>query len=588
MSLLRTAHRAFPVSAVRGLPLFAACKRYELSSSKQAASKSVYDTFGKETVTLADLTSNPYFDSLLRKGVAGLGFSELTPVQEKTILPFLQEDGLVCRARTGTGKTNSFVFPIVQHVMQQYRATRRVDGIQALIIAPTRDLALQIVADIEQLTKNDKQLARTCHTRLWVGGTPSRMALGQRDPAIVVGTPGRILANVRKPYIASAFSNLAFRVYDEADRMLEQGFEEDVNAIDDILHQVRSESMPPLKNLLFSATIDRAVTNFAETQMSGYRYINCVSENELQTHHAITQRLVKTRSIKDTHRAVKEEILRKMEENDFKGILFMPTIAGVDFMYQLLRASLPRRSRIWRLHGKLAQGLRKSATEDFKKTKQGIMVCTDVAARGMDFKLLTDVYQISPSQLLNDYIHKIGRTGRAGTSGRATLVLSSVESGYAEQLQSKMGIEFKIQENYDPAEEEEVENRQIDHELAELYAKSLVGFLNSVFDLCRIDSVSYYKSLLAFYRTAIQDESATLEYSSKSLQMMGVPRSLVGNVFTVSTRRFNNDDEFRLGNRRNSYGNDRGYGRDFDRGSYGRRPGSGRPSSIEKPAWLSW
>ncbi|GEQ69497.1 hypothetical protein JCM33374_g3169 [Metschnikowia sp. JCM 33374] len=506
---------------------------------KPVARPNLYEVLGKEEITLAEFKEHPAFNSWLKKAVHSLNFKEFTGVQQKTILPFLQEKGLVCRAKTGTGKTYSFVIPLVQHVMDIFEVSKsRRRNVSCLVIAPTRDLAQQIHADFRSINTNTSHLKNKCDVRLWTGGLPTgKRPWGSDVPQIIVGTPGRILANLEDSRWAQHFNELEYRVYDEADRLLDQGFEDQLNAIDDKLKSLRSKNFePPLRTFLFSATTNERVTRFAEAQMGkDYKYINCIDDSVAESHAHIEQRLVKTQNIMESHVAAITEILANIEKPDYKAIFFLPTVVGADFMFRLLRSLLPSRfSGTWLLHGKMSMGARKNTTERFKSTKRGILICTDVAARGLDFKGVSDVIQMATTQNIEDYIHKIGRTGRAGQPGRATLFLSESELNFAKQLYVKKHIEFSSETTFEMTEEgaELLKGKASEEEIGD-YVKSVMGFQSAVCDTYRMDKFDVIRSLISLYRTVIDDEQATVFLSTRMFNNMALPGTLVPDYVQV-------------------------------------------------------
>ncbi|KAM9935240.1 hypothetical protein OXX80_005168 [Metschnikowia pulcherrima] len=558
---------------------------------KPVARPNLYEVLGKEEVTLAEFKEHPAFNSWLKKAVHSLNFPEFTSVQQKTILPFLQEEGLVCRAKTGTGKTFSFVIPLMQHVMDIFETARtRRRNVSCLVIAPTRDLAQQIHADFRRLNMHSSHLRHKCDVRLWTGGLPTgKRPWGSDVPQIIVGTPGRILANLEDRRWAQHFNELEYRVYDEADRLLDQGFEDQLNAIDSKLKSLRRESFePPLRTLLFSATTNDRVTRFAEKQMGpDFKYIDCVDSSEAESHAHIEQRLVKTAGVYESHVAAVTEIMNNIKNDNYKAIFFLPTVVGADFMHRLLSKMLPERfPYTWMLHGKMTQGARRYTTDQFKKTKRGVLICTDVAARGLDFKGVSDVLQIAPSQNIEDYIHKIGRTGRAGQPGRATIFLSEPELNFSKQLYTKKHIEFSSETEFEltDAGKALLQDKVNDEEVRD-YVTSLMGFESSVADTYRLDKFQLVRSLILLYRGITNsDDSTTLHLSTRMFNNMALPGALVPDYIEVDNPNAIKRKGNARGSQRDSFnrstrygGNDRFSGnRSSERGGYSGNRGGNR------------
>lgn len=515
-------------------------------------------------ITLAEFLKDERFHKNVRIGVRKLGFSEFTPVQQRALIPFLNENGVVCKAKTGTGKTYSFVIPLINRCMENMKNDHR--GVTGLIIAPTRDLARQIYEDIVKLSLCNSELNSKISAALWCGGMQRTVQSSRRHkPQIIVGTPGRVLDNLQGAW-GREFKQLEYRVFDEADRLLDQGFERELVAIDDVLQGIRDPSHEPLKNTLFSATVDQRVTDFARSQIGeDFKYINCVSENETMSHKAIEQELIQTQSLHDSvSAAVHHMIKMSEEEKNYKAIFFLPTKVFAEACYNILR-DLTNSRTIWRLHGDMSQAKRDRTTADFKRSKRGILVCTDVAARGMDYKNITEVVQVGLSREPADYIHKIGRTGRAGASGSAKLFLSQPELPFANILVKEMGIDFAKKTQLDPASVQLVFDKTSMHpEDAESQTMSLIGAQKSVADTYNLNRHAIVKDVIDLYRVMLGDMSARLYMSADRVNKIGLPASLVPDHIEV-------DDERRLKGNRN---NQRGMRQQFNRNTRGSGFGS--------------
>lgn len=517
-------------------------------------------------ITLAEFIKDNRFHKNVRTGVKKLGYSEFTPVQQRALIPFLNENGVVCKAKTGTGKTYSFVIPLINRCMENLQNNHR--GVTGLIIAPTRDLARQIYEDIVKLSLCNSELKSKICAALWCGGMLRSVQSSRRHkPQIIVGTPGRVLDNLQGAW-GREFKNLEYRVFDEADRLLDQGFEKELIAIDDILQGLRDPTSKPLKNTLFSATVDQRVTDFARSQIGEeFKFINCVSENETMSHKAIEQELIQTESLHDSvSGAINHMIKMSSEEQTYKAIFFLPTKVFSEACYNILR-DLKGSRNIWRLHGDMSQAKRDRTTSDFKRSKRGILVCTDVAARGMDYKNITEVVQVGLSREPADYIHKIGRTGRAGASGSAKLFLSQPELPFADILVKEMGIDFAQKTKLDPDSVQLVfEETSVHPEDVESQTMSLIGAQKSVADTYNLNKHAIVKDVIDLYRVMLGDMSARLYMSADRFNKIGLPASLVPDHVEV-------DDERRLKGKRH---NQRGMRQQFQRNT--RSSGYGSPN----------
>lgn len=532
----------------------------------------------KGEISLEDLQKLSLISKMLKLQIAKLNYDSLTPVQSRSLLPMLMENGVVCRAKTGTGKTMAFAIPLVQACIDwSLRGTQTKT--HALVVAPTRDLAMQIKTEFDKLI-DDQKMRRKVSVHLSVGGKSETRIRGVRGaPSIVIATPGRLEANLRNPRYAEQCSDLKYQVYDEADRLLDQGFEETLLNIDELLAEAREQHAvnPEIKtkNVLFSATVDQRMDDFAKKAIGeNYTYINCVNADEPESHENIHQTIVKTKSGFESHVAAISDILRNKVGNPaYKAILFVPTVSGSNFLYEVVSelstTELKTRNNwVYKLNGEMTQRKRDVVTQRFRKASNGVLICTDVAARGLDFKNVTDVIQISPSMQVADYVHKVGRTARAGTSGNATLYLSEDQFKYKRVLENERGIIFSKEVKYETFEEDakKFEELELPEEEAEDYVKSLFGFYKAVVSTYRLDLESVLRDLIITYRSFIANPNASIFISDKMFQTLRVPFSLVPEYIRSNVApRFNNkkgnsgnNRSGRGGNSRlNNYSNDR-------------------------------
>lgn len=512
--------RAFSVSIGR-------FSRYEKINKTYSAPELM--EYNHKDISLQDLEQFPAFNKQIAQSFKKLGYSLLTPVQSRSIIPtLLEEKGVVCRAKTGTGKTMAFVIPTLQTALDYHFETKSGMGkIHTLIIAPTRDLAIQIKDEYFKILKQDRSWSKI-NVKLCIGGRKDTLRYA---PGVLVATPGRLEAELRNPRVAALFSDLKYRVYDEADRLLETGFEESLLNIDRMLREARSHAINPstkMKSVLFSATVDERVEDFARATMGDeYRYINCVSENEPEAHENIHQTLVKTHNSYELMVAAFSDIFRNFASKpDFKAILFLPTKYGTDFAYDILRQAKrlglieKRNVSLLRLHGQMTQGQRDKSTAEFRSCKSGVLVATDVAARGMDFKNVTDVIQLCPSSEVADYVHKVGRTARAGSKGNATLYLSQAEVPYAKALSKKYGITFANETAYETMEEDAAAFEKIAFEKEDVdeFTRAHLSYLSGVVAKYRLRLDDVIRSAHYLSKGLLQDESAKLSISSTTFK----------------------------------------------------------------------
>ena len=344
------------------------------------------------------------------------GISAPTPIQEKTIPAALEGLDLIAKAQTGTGKTLAFVLPILEKI--------EVDRneLQALILAPTRELAIQITAEIKKLTD---RLGGFGILAVYGGQDVERQIkkLG-RGIHIAVATPGRILDHIRRETID--LSGVSMLVIDEADQMLLAGFHKD---IEDIV----SQTFQSRQTMLFSATITPKVKELSRQYMSNPKEIT-VQEKKV-TVEKINQLVIETND-----RAKQAALFRFLDEQQpFLAIIFCRTKIRAGRLIDAMKA---RKYEAEELHGDLSQAKREKVMKLFREAKIQYLVATDVAARGIDVEGITHVYNYDMPQDAETYIHRIGRTGRAGGEGMAITFaapkdmddLNTVEKGIGMKL----------------------------------------------------------------------------------------------------------------------------------------------------------
>ena len=328
------------------------------------------------------------------------GFTKPTEIQEKTI-PILLEGlfDVIAQAQTGTGKTACFALPILETIKENS------NQVQALILAPTRELAIQVATEIDSLKGNKRLNVLT----IYGGASIMNQIRGlKKGVDIVVGTPGRVMDLMRRNELK--VSNVSFAVLDEADEMLNMGFVEDIKWI---LDHIKSEK----RMLMFSATMPREIIQIAKKFMREYQTIKVEKQN-------LTIDLVEQHYYPVAN-AQKYNALRRIiaVNDDFYGIIFCRTRENAN---TLARRLSDEKYSAEALHGDVSQAQRERILNKFKKNAVTILVATDVAARGIDVKDLTHVVNYSLPQSPEIYVHRIGRTGRAGKKGKAiTFVMPS-------------------------------------------------------------------------------------------------------------------------------------------------------------------
>ncbi|MDG4658039.1 DEAD/DEAH box helicase [Ectobacillus antri] len=360
----------------------------------------------------------------LQKRLQRNGLSSPTPVQEKAIPLLLAGKDVVAQAQTGTGKTLAFVLPILQHINPD------LPHIQALIVAPTRELAVQITGEIEKLRTPD------IHVLAVYGGQDVERQIKKLAGAthIVVGTPGRLLDHMRRKTID--VSDISTLVLDEADQMLHIGFLSEVETIIE-------KTSPDRQTALFSATMPGEIRALAKRYMKK-------PENVQIKASQITVKDIRQIAVETTDRT-KQASLRDMLEREqpFLAMIFCRTKRRAS----TLNAALQEHGyNCDELHGDLSQAKREKVMERFRQAKLQFLVATDVAARGLDVEGVTHVFNYDIPHDVESYIHRIGRTGRAGESGLAVTFFAPKDKQHLEMIEK--GIKMKIERIERPKTEE--------------------------------------------------------------------------------------------------------------------------------------
>mgnify|MGYP000498270800 FL=1 len=352
----------------------------------------------------------------LLKAIEKRGFSTPSPIQEKAIPEILQGRDVLAAAQTGTGKTAGFGLPILQRLM----SGKPVSGnnIRALILTPTRELAAQVEESIQAFS--EFLPLKTAVVFGGVGINPQMMKL-RKGVDVLIATPGRLLDLYQQN--AVKFSELEVLVLDEADRMLDMGFIHDIKRVLKLLPKDR-------QSLLFSATFSEEITALARTITRDPVSISTAPANT--TVDAVEQHLVTIDKSKKTTALICLIKQQKWEQ----VLVFSRTKHGANRIAEkLTRSKIPSAA----IHGNKSQGARTKALADFKSGEIKVLVATDIAARGIDISELPIVVNLDLPNTAADYVHRIGRTGRAGASGQAWSFVS------VDELQNLKDIETLIQ-----------------------------------------------------------------------------------------------------------------------------------------------
>jgi ATP-dependent RNA helicase DeaD len=335
------------------------------------------------------------------KALKTKGFEEPTPIQVQTIPMLLSGNkDIVAQAQTGTGKTAAFGLPIIETLNEKSK------DVQAIILAPTRELAIQVAEEINSLKGKKKLTIIPIY-----GGQSIDMQLRslKKGVDVVVGTPGRVLDHLRRKTLK--LDNISWFVLDEADEMLNMGF---IDEVKDILANTPYEK----RTMLFSATMPAAILGIAKKYMGEYEVIKVAKQQLTVTS---TAQIYFEVSQRDKF----EALCRIIDiEEEFYGLVFTRTKVDAD---RIANQLMDRGYDADALHGDLSQGQREKILNKFKKKNITILAATDVAARGIDVQDLTHVINFALPQDAESYVHRIGRTGRAGKEGTAITFITPEE-----------------------------------------------------------------------------------------------------------------------------------------------------------------
>ena len=357
------------------------------------------------------------------KAVAEERFHRPTLVQEKTIPLVLEKKNVIVSAQTGTGKTAAFALPIIQLLLGEQDSEKREKKIKSLIVTPTRELALQILENFESYSKYTN--LRTTAVFGGVSLEPQKEILA-KGVDILIATPGRLIDLHLQGNIN--LNAIEIFVLDEADLMLDMGFINDVKRI---------ESLCPKKkqSLLFSATIPEKINELAKITLKNPVKVEI---NPEQTTSKNIGQLLYYLPKKN-----KTDLCLHLLRNTINGkiIIFRRTKFGVDKLEQTL---IKNGYNVTSIHGDKTQSIRNKAIEDFKNKKANILIATDVAARGIDINNVDAIINFDIPNIPETYIHRIGRTGRAGKSGIAFSFCSPDENNYIKTIEELIEKSIKV------------------------------------------------------------------------------------------------------------------------------------------------
>lgn len=375
-------------------------------------------------------------------------FSHMTEIQALTWECASQGKDVLGRARTGTGKTVSFLLPALQQLL--HKDLDR-DLIHMLVLSPTRELASQIHDEAKKLTHANKEGFKQ---QVIFGGSSKIMDIRgfeRNPPSLLVATPGRLLdhlnnTTVRGRPFSELFQKTSVLVLDETDRLLDMGFQRDVSEIIRFL-----PSKHKRQTLLFSATVPEDVKSvMAQTMKPDFLTADCIHDTDPATHtnEQVTQHHVILPYQEKLTMGPIEIIYKILKENKEKNepvklVVFFPTANAVSFYAAAFNDHL--KIPVLELHSRKSQSYRTRTADQFRAADEAILFTSDVSARGVDYPGVTHVVQVGIADSRESYIHRLGRTGRAGKKGEGLLILSDLERNFLETLD---GIEVPVHEEY--------------------------------------------------------------------------------------------------------------------------------------------
>lgn len=403
----------------------------------------------------------------------------MTRVQEATLSVALQGTDALVRAKTGTGKSAAFLLPAIEAVLKatSTNTSQRAPPILVLILCPTRELASQIAAEANVMLKYHEGIG----IQTLVGGTRFKVDIKrlEAEPSqIVVATPGRLLDHIEnKSGISVRLMGLKMLIVDEADHLLDLGFRKDMEKIVDCLPRQR-------QSLMFSATIPKEVRRISQLVLKReHSFIDTVGLGSLETHSKVKQSYVVAPH--EVHFQIVQHLLKEhiLQVPDYKVIVFCTTGIITSLLFLLLREM---KMNVREMHSRKPQLYRTRISNEFREAKRMILVTSDVSARGMNYPDVTLVIQVGIPTDREQYIHRLGRTGREGKEGEGILLLAPWEEYFLHEI-GDLPLEKVPLPHLDPDMKLKMEDslKRIDSSVKEAAYHAWLGYYNSVREIGR-------------------------------------------------------------------------------------------------------
>lgn len=490
--------------------------RYELQ--KRISQKNIEEKTDTDTNSML---SEKRFDEspispLTVKALTSAGYVQMTRVQDATLTAFLDGKDALVKAKTGTGKSMAFLIPVIESVLKAL--SDRITGLQpiyALIICPTRELAIQLVAEGTALVKYHDNI----HVQALIGGTRLKVdqkVLESGQCQIIVATPGRLLDHIEnKSGISVRLMGLKVLVLDEADHLLDLGFRKDVETIVDCLPRKR-------QSLLFSATIPKEVQRISQLVLKrDHAYIDMVGFGCLETHTKVKQScLIAPHELhfQIVHHLLEEHIY---QTSDYKVIVFCTTGMVASLMFQLFREM---KLNVREIHSRKPQLFRTRVSDEFKESNRLILISSDVSSRGIHYPDVTLVMQMGIPPDREQYIHRLGRTGREDKDGQGILLLAPWEEYFLDEIKD-LPIEKLSSPRLNPKLKLKMDNSMtmVETRVKEAAYHAWLGYYNSIREIGR-DKTTLAELANAFGRSIGLPNPPTLfRKTALKMGLSGIP-----------------------------------------------------------------
>ncbi len=410
----------------------------------------------------------------IKTAIEKMGFKKLTPIQEKAIPDALKGRDIIGQAQTGSGKTLAFGIPLLNKIFLPDKSP------QAIVLCPTRELCIQVADEIKKLTRDmDKVQILAVYGGQAIG---KQIRVLNKGVHIVVGTPGRVIDHIERGTLD--LIGVETVVLDEADEMLDMGFREDIELI--LRHTPKQR-----QTLLFSATMPDEIKKITKLYQNNPKFIK-ISDSK-KTIPKIKQFLFKSN---DDDKI--DDLCRLIEYYDFNlWLIFCNTRRRVDFVYRNLKR---RGYKVDSIHGDMTQKVRDKVMNKFRNGNISILVASDIAARGIDVSEVEVVVNYDIPQNPDDYVHRIGRTARAGGSGYAFNLVANYEAHDLVRIRKIHNLNIKNEKVPSFSEIERIKNKKVIDEVKTLIENNDLDDYVKVITSSKMDSVEVAAALLKMVR----------------------------------------------------------------------------------------